>query len=473
MRSTETSLEPRLRLTPAACAAGEGWLRQADLPTLPEVVAGHAFIYELIDPVTGQARYVGRTRAPRVRRTTHYVDRRAKTTAVAAWHRQLVAAGHRPVMRILEGPLPYDMAAAQEEHWRQTRLADGCALLNRVRCVDGRREGSPSWTADAARDRVRALATGLMTTRYPTIGQFASAGLSGLHTAIIRRLGGHRQLAADLGLGYPRSAWTRAEAGRAVLDLVERLGCPGRYPAPREFYAHELTGAFLAITHRFGGHRAFAEALGLIRPRVCGRSENDAARAVLAISATLGHADTYPTENEFVVSSEGALYTWIAHQAGGHRRLADQLGLKMTREPWTRERAADVVLALVDELDLGDVYPTLSQFDAAGLSGLRTAICERMSGHRRFADALSLRAPTRKVPIKWTEQLALHRTRTLAESEGHPTRYPTNREFNEAGLGGLEVAIRRRLGGHDALAKRAGMTTARRPTTPPGGAPTG
>jgi hypothetical protein len=299
-----------------------------------------------------------------------------------------------------------------------------------------------------------ALAADLDSTRYPTRGQFAAARLSGLVTAVERRLGGHRAMAASLGLEYPRGAWTKAEAERAVRALAGQRG--GKYPTPREFHAHGLTGAFLAVTQRFGGHDTFARSLGMPRSRVQGRTREEAQEAVLVLSASCSANGRYP-ESEFVAADKGALYGWIRVQPGGHHAVAAEIGLKLTREAWTRERAESAIRAVVDELHLGTLYPSSAQMKAAGLRGLEAAIGTRFGGRRSLATQMGLRIPTRHHSVKWTEEAATQRTRDLAMSLGLPDRYPTMREFNAAGLGGLAVAIRCRLGGHAHLAARAGL----------------
>jgi hypothetical protein len=49
----------------------DGVLRQSDLAALPAPVPGRAFVYRLLDPVTAEPRYVGRTRTPAIRRHGH------------------------------------------------------------------------------------------------------------------------------------------------------------------------------------------------------------------------------------------------------------------------------------------------------------------------------------------------------------------------------------------------------------------
>jgi hypothetical protein len=239
----------------------DGVLRQGDVPTLPPPVPGCSFVYQLLDPITGEPQYVGRTRTPAIRRRGHRDGRSDKRSAVNEWHRRLALHGLRPVMRILDGPLPYREAARREETWRRAHLAAGFELLNAVPCVDGRHEGDAIWSERAALREVRALARRLGLASYPTRRQFADSGLSGLDSAIERRLGGHRTIAAQLGLAMPTPEWTLPSAEHAVRKLVATLALE-RYPTAKEFTAADESGLFQAITTRFGGHKAFARRLG-------------------------------------------------------------------------------------------------------------------------------------------------------------------------------------------------------------------
>jgi hypothetical protein len=152
-------------------------LRQSDLPGLPPAVRSHAFVYRLLDPVTAEPRYVGRTRTPAIRRHGHRSRRPEKRGRVATWHRRLALHGLVPVMQILEGPLPYGEAAMREEAWRRAHAKAGWELLNAVPCVDGRHEGHAIWTPGTARAAVRALVSRLrLEGSYPTRRQFAETG---------------------------------------------------------------------------------------------------------------------------------------------------------------------------------------------------------------------------------------------------------------------------------------------------------
>jgi hypothetical protein len=365
----------------------DGVLRQSDVAALPAPVAGSAFVYHLLDPITGEPRYVGRTRTPAIRRLGHRDRRAAKRSAVNAWHRLLALHGLRPVMRILEGPLPYREAAVREEAWRQAHLATGMDLLNAVPCVDGRHEGDTIWTFETALAEVRALAARLgVRGLYPTRRQFADDGLSGLDTAIERRLGGHRAIAARLGLAMPTPEWTRPSAERAVRELVVTLRL-ARYPTPKEFTDAGQSGLFQAITTRFGGHKAFAQRLGLPSPRNdwTGETVDDAIRSV---ASEIARGTRYPTDREMRQHGPPGLSD-AARRFGGNRARAARLGLRMSRESWTPDTAAVAVLSVVDELSL-DHYPTRRQFYIVGMSGLYCAIADCLGGHRAMAARLAL-----------------------------------------------------------------------------------
>src|SRR5919106_4096391 len=114
----EPILPPRPRPTQA-----DGVLRQGDLPALPAPVPGNGFVYRLLDPVTAEPRYVGRSRTPAIRRHGHRSRRSKKKSPVTAWHRRLALHGLIPVMQVLEGPVA--QAAMREEAWRRAHVAAG------------------------------------------------------------------------------------------------------------------------------------------------------------------------------------------------------------------------------------------------------------------------------------------------------------------------------------------------------------
>jgi len=354
----------------------DGVLRQSDLPALPAPVPGRAFVYRLLDPVTAEPRYVGRTRTPTIRRHRHRSRRSTKRSRVAIWHRRLALHGLVPVMQVLEGPLTYAQAAIREEAWRRAHLDTGCELLNAVPCVDGRHEGDTVWTAHTARGKVRALASRLgRGSSYPTRRQFADNGLSGLDSAIERRLGGHRAMATALGLVMPTSDWTLRAAESAVRSAVATHGLT-RYPTPREFGDAGQSGLFHAISTHFGGHKAFARRLGLTSPRNAWTSESVDA-AVVTLVATIECTPQYPTDREMRRYGPPGL-EHASRRFGGNRARAARLGL-FIRPRWDAESAARAVSDLVERLSLGS-YPTQRQFVESHASGLYRAIANRLGG---------------------------------------------------------------------------------------------
>jgi hypothetical protein len=378
-------VEPILPPRPTPTQA-DGVLRQSDLPALPAPVPGHGFIYRLLDPITAEPRYVGRSRTPAIRRHGHRSRRSKMKSPVTAWHRRLALHGLIPVMQILEGPVSYAQAAMREEAWRRAHVAAGSELLNAVPCVDGRHDGDAIWTAETAREEVRALASRLqLGGAYPTRRQFADSGLNGLDTAIERRLGGHRAIAAALGLVMPTPEWTLAAAERAVRELVATHGLR-RYPTPKEFGDADQTGLFHAISTHFGGYKAFARRLNVTSPRNEWTSDRVDA-AILSLVAELGGAPRYPTDREMRRHGPSGLDR-AARRFGGNRARAARLGLFM-RPRWDPETAAAAVRDLVERLSL-DSYPTQRQFVEARASGLYRAIAHRLGGHQAMAARLGL-----------------------------------------------------------------------------------
>jgi hypothetical protein len=378
-------VEPILPPEPTPTQA-DGVLRQSDLPGLPTPVPGHGFIYRLLDPITAEPRYVGRSRTPAIRRHGHRRPRSKKKSPVTAWHRRLALHGLIPVMQILEGPVSYAQAAIREEAWRRAHVAAGSELLNAVPCVDGRHEGDTIWTAETAREEVRALASRLqLGGAYPTRRQFADSGLSGLDTAIERRLGGHRAIAAALGLAMPTPEWTLEAAEHAVCNLVAKHGLE-RYPTPKEFADADQSGLFHAITTHFGGHKAFARRLGLPSARNEWTSET-ADAAVVSLVARLGGTRRYLTDREMRRYGPPGLEN-AARRFGGNRTRAARLGL-LLRPRWDLDTAAAAVCELVERLSLGG-YPTQRHFTDARASGLYRAIAKRLGGHEAMAARLGL-----------------------------------------------------------------------------------
>jgi hypothetical protein len=245
-------------------------------------------------------------------------------------------------------------------------VAAGSELLNVVPCVDGRHEGDTIWTAETAREEVRALASRLrLGGAYPTRRQFADSGLSGLDTAIERRLGGHRAIAAALGLVMPTPEWTLAAAEHAVCRLAAKHGLE-RYPTPKEFADADQSALFPRDHRSLRGTQAFARRLGLPSARNDWTSEK-ADAAVVSLVARLGGAARYAPDREMRRYGPPGLES-AARRFGGNRSRAARLGLFL-RPRWDPDTAAAAVCELVERLSLGG-YPTQRHFIDARASGL-------------------------------------------------------------------------------------------------------
>jgi hypothetical protein len=69
----------------------------------PVKTQGLTHIYRLVDPLTGEARYVGKTVNPDRRLEQHIRGtRKGKMTPCKAWIASLAASGHRPLMEVIE-----------------------------------------------------------------------------------------------------------------------------------------------------------------------------------------------------------------------------------------------------------------------------------------------------------------------------------------------------------------------------------
>jgi hypothetical protein len=307
---------------------------------------------------------------------------------VTAWRRRLALHGLIPVMQILEGPVSYAQAAIREEAWRRAHVAAGSELLNAVPCVDGRHEGNTIWTAETAREEVRALASRLqLGGAYPTRRQFADSGVSGLDTAIERRLGGHRAIAAAIGLVMPTPEWTLAAAEHTVCNLVATHGLE-RYPTPKEFADADQSGCFTRspLTSE-DARRSRGDSASPAR-ETNGRARRP--MPVVSLVARLGGTRRYPSDREMRRYGPPGLES-AARRFGGNRTRAERLGLFL-RPRWELDTAAAAVCELVERLSLGG-YPTQRHFTDARKSGLYRAIAKRLGGHQAMAARLDLQPP--------------------------------------------------------------------------------
>lgn len=86
------------------------------------------FIYALVDPLTGEIRYIGKADDPQVRFLRHINDNKRETSHKANWIRSL-SKGLRPVLQLIDEVLKTEWQAA-EAAYIQFYRAEGCSLTN-------------------------------------------------------------------------------------------------------------------------------------------------------------------------------------------------------------------------------------------------------------------------------------------------------------------------------------------------------
>jgi len=85
------------------------------------------YIYALVDPITNDIRYIGRTANPKARLRTHL--KKDKNQAKSKWVEGLLAKGLTPKMVILDKAYGYE-AVRLEDHWIHRMIDEGCDLFN-------------------------------------------------------------------------------------------------------------------------------------------------------------------------------------------------------------------------------------------------------------------------------------------------------------------------------------------------------
>lgn len=95
-------------------------------------------IYTLSHPITGEVRYVGKTKNPSNRRSGHVCGaKRGLKYASAAWIRTLLAAGLAPDFKIVEEVPPGQPWQNREKAWIAEYKMQGARLLNHTEGGDG------------------------------------------------------------------------------------------------------------------------------------------------------------------------------------------------------------------------------------------------------------------------------------------------------------------------------------------------
>jgi GIY-YIG catalytic domain./AP2 domain. len=126
--------------------------------TTGSVGAGCRSVYVLVDPRDGTWRYCGVTRNSLVKRLGQHVSPHElqRRRPVAVWLREMVAAGMRPFIMLVER-VPGAEWREAEQRWIAELRARGCPLLNGDDGGTGS-EGGYSWDATARANLSRAKA---------------------------------------------------------------------------------------------------------------------------------------------------------------------------------------------------------------------------------------------------------------------------------------------------------------------------
>lgn len=190
---------------------------------LPRRVAGCRYIYELLDPKTGESRYVGLTADPAKRLWNHRSSTGHGSKALRAWREELTLAGHEVEMRILSGPIPDASAKRSERHWIARRVAAGHALLN-ARPGGSLGATEVTWTRAVCEQRIVEFIDEAGLARYPTARELIANGLS-TACKILGSCDGHAALARRLSLPRAQSDWSdTADLDDAIRELASRGG---------------------------------------------------------------------------------------------------------------------------------------------------------------------------------------------------------------------------------------------------------
>jgi hypothetical protein len=190
---------------------------------LPRRVSGRRYIYELVDPRTGETRYVGLTADPAERLWNHRSPTGHTSKALREWREDLARAGHTIQMRILAGPIADTVAKRCERRWIEDRVAGRHALLN---AKPGGSLGAMKvvWSRALCERRITAFINEAGLVRYPTPRELTANGLSTAYN-VLRRCDGHVALAKRLGLTRTLRDWSEVDdLEAAVLELASRLG---------------------------------------------------------------------------------------------------------------------------------------------------------------------------------------------------------------------------------------------------------
>jgi DNA invertase Pin-like site-specific DNA recombinase len=242
--------------------------------------------------------------------------------------------------------------------------------------------------------------------RWPQFPDFQRAGL-GLAYRQVEIWGGARRWASEYGLIYeeyarPVRGWSEERVRRELASYLE--SCAG-FPTAKQFHADGHWELQRAISS-FGGTERWAAEFGRElrwrqRDRI-GWSEERIEAALRQLSTPSG---VMPTRREMRTSGLRGLANAVG-PASERERWASRLGLRMpprTRQPTSRWSEQAIERALRDLLRGRRVYPTRSEFRAAGLDHVYQAIGRRPGGHTGWAERHQLARPPTARPRRVAE----------------------------------------------------------------------
>jgi len=172
----------------------------------------------------------------------------------------------------------------------------------------------------------------------------------------------------------------------------------------------------------------------------------------------LSDRPVWPSYAEFVAAGQRGLRELVTRH-GGARYWARRVGVEwVERRPgyaprWTPERVGSELEAF---LAGREVWPSRTEFEAAGLNLLREAV-NRLGGVEVWAARFGLPRPNNSAGSTriWDERRLERAVGPLVRRLG---RWPTKREFTEAGLASAQSAMYR-YGGVERWRKRFGVAS--------------
>ena len=209
------------------------------------------------------------------------------------------------------------------------------------------------------------------------------------------------------------------------------------FPSRGEFAAAGLHGLYSTLERR-GLLNAWAARIGLKRRAPPAALASRATRVLWTddrIERTLRELcagrERFPTNRELIQAGLGGLYARL-YRRGELDLWAARLGLVRQRSRWTDDEIQRALDGLCDGLER---FPTREQFRDAGLESLHGVLQARGA-----LDSWARRLGLARRP-RWNEETI---AAALGELCAGRDRFPSGREFRDAGLGGLYSILGRR-----------------------------